>query len=284
MTAHDTRPANVAVIGLGIIGGSVARGLAARGVRVLGYDSNPSHVDAAVSEGVVTQRLSPGLEDIGEADVIVIAVYGDSSIDVLSQIERNTTAAQLITDVGSTKRSIVSAAENMALGPRFVGAHPFAGDHRSGWQASRADLFEDAIVYLCPTTRAEPKTIALAERFWISLGAKPTMIDAVAHDDLLAWSSHLPHVVSTSLALALAHAGIPRRLLGRGGRDVTRLAASSPEVWTSVTLDNATAIEAALAEVQHELEQFREALHGGDASALSQHFAKAREWSGPGDH
>jgi prephenate dehydrogenase len=275
---------SVAVIGLGMIGGSVARGLTARGIPILGYDSNPSHLDAAVSEGVVSYRLSPGLEDIGEADAVVIAVYGDSALDVLGRIERHATAARLITDVGSTKRSIISAAEKLTLGPRFVGSHPFAGDHRSGWAASRADLFEDATVYLCPAKGTLPQAFALAEQLWISLGARPTVIDAVAHDDLLAWSSHLPHLVSTALALALADAGIPRRQLGRGGRDVTRLAASSPEVWTAIALDNAPAIESAVCAVQRELEQFHEALHAGDARALSRRFAKAREWSGPGDH
>jgi len=275
---------SVAVIGLGLIGGSVARCLAARGIPILGYDSNPSHLDGAVSEGVVSRRLSPGLEDIGDAEAVVIAVYGDSVFDVLSRIEQHSTAARLITDVGSTKRSIVSAAVRLGLGPRFVGSHPFTGDHRSGWAASRMDLFEGATVYLCPAADTLPTTFALAKQLWMSLGAKPEVIDADAHDHLLAWSSHLPHLVSTALALALADAGITRRQLGRGGHDVTRLAAGSPKVWTAVALDNAPAIESAVSAVQRELELFREDLHRGDARGLSQRFAKARDWSSPGDH
>ena len=275
-------PRTVAVIGLGMIGGSVARGLAARGVTVIGHDTNPGYLDAAVAEGVVTQRLLPTLEDIDRAEVAVIAVYGDSATRVLEQISRHANTVGLVTDVGSTKRPIVSAAESSPIGERFVGSHPFAGDHRSGWTASRFDLFENEIVYLCPSSNASRTAFDTADELWSSLGAKTVRMDAAEHDDLLAWTSHSPHAVSTALALALSEAGIVHRQLGRGGRDVTRLAASSPDVWTSIMLDNAPAVEAALSAVESQVRSFRSLLSARDGERIRERLSKAREWSGPG--
>jgi prephenate dehydrogenase len=275
-------PRTVAVIGLGMIGGSVARGLAAKGVTVIGHDKNAGYLDAAVAEGIVSQRLSPELDDIDQADIAVISVYGDSATRVLEQIARHARNIGLVTDVGSTKRPIVAAAESSPLSERFVGSHPFAGDHRSGWTASRFDLFENEIVYLCPASNATTIAFDLAHDLWSSLGAKTVRMDASEHDDLLAWTSHSPHAVSTALALALSEAGIVHRQLGRGGRDVTRLAASSPDVWTSIMLDNAPAVEAALSAVENQVRSFRSLLSARDGDKIRERLSKARDWSGPG--
>lgn len=272
----------VAVVGLGMIGGSVARGLAARGLRIIGHDSNAANLDAAVAEGVVSERLSPALEDIDQADIAVIAVYGDSATGVLDRLALHAHEIRLVTDVGSTKRTIVAAAESSSLGSLFVGSHPFAGDHRSGWGASRFDLFENEIVYMCPASGTTTDALELARELWSSLGAKPVKIDALEHDELLAWTSHLPHAVSTALALAMAEAGIVHRQLGRGGRDVTRLAASSPEVWTAIMLDNAAAVDSALAGIERQVQSLRSLLTSQDRQGISQRFVRARDWSGPG--
>jgi prephenate dehydrogenase len=185
----------------------------------------------------------------------------------------------LITDVGSTKQNIVAAAEKLGLAPRFVGSHPFAGDHRSGWSASRKEMFKNQIVYLCPNAKTDTSTIGLAESFWTLLGATTVHMDAAAHDELLAWTSHLPHIVSTALAMTLAHKDIWRDQLGSGGRDVTRLAGGSVEMWTAILLENASAIDEALAGVERELAQFRQALRTGEPQRLSDLFDQARNWS-----
>jgi len=280
-----TDPQTVAVIGLGMIGGSVARALAAKGVNVVGYDKNPEYLDAAIAEGIVSKRLSQEFEDIDVADIVVIAVYGDAATEVLAKISRYASDVRLVTDVGSTKQPIVAAAEASSLRQRFVGSHPFTGDHRSGWDASRFDLFENEIVYISPTSSSSSNAIELAKDFWMSLDAKPLRISAREHDDLLAWTSHLPHAVSTLLALAMSEAGIVHRQLGRGGRDVTRLAASSPDVWTSIMLDNAPAIEEALAATLRQADSFRSLLNARDRDGINARLAKARDWSGPaGNH
>ena len=274
-------PQTVAVIGLGMIGGSVARALAAQGVRVVGYDVNSSYVDEAVAEGVVADRLDPSLEDLCGADAAVIAVFGDAAVDVLEKLSHHSSELRLVTDTGSTKRSIVAAAEGSELSGVFVGAHPFAGDHRSGFTASRFDLFEDEIVYQCPGASSSQRSVDAAHDLWASMGAKIVRIDAAEHDDLLAWTSHLPHFLSCTLALTLAHSGIAHRQLGRGGRDVTRLAAGSPDVWTSIAMDNADAILHGIAALEKELGDFRSGLERRERDEIRERFAKAREWSGP---
>lgn len=275
---------NVAVIGLGMIGGSVARGLAARGVKVSGYDKDRASIEAAIAEGVITRALSPELDDLDDTEAVVIAVYGDAAVDMLPKLAPFADRLRLVTDVGSTKQVIVSAAEKSPVAARFVGAHPFAGDHRSGYAASRFDLFEKEIVYICQTASSTPDSVAVAQWLWTSLGAHPLKIEAVEHDELLAWTSHLPHMVSIALALSLADAGIARRQLGRGGRDMVRLAAGSPDVWAAISMDNADAIEKALKGFEQQIGDVRRLLKADARDRVRERLSKARQWTGPGDH
>jgi prephenate dehydrogenase len=269
---------SVAVIGLGLIGGSLARDLAAHGVDVSAYDRSADDLRSAIEAGVVARALRPDLSDIGDVDVVVLAVPVDSAIDLLGLAARATPSRTLITDVGSTKAGIVAAATVLGVGDRFIGAHPMAGDHRSGWRASRRGLFVDACVYLCHANESQSDLINFAERFWQSVGGRPYVLRAEEHDRKLAWTSHLPHVMATALGSALAGAGVTREELGPGGRDMTRLAGSSPEMWTAIAQENAVAIDAALAAAEGELARFRAALATGDRQALSSRFATARAW------
>jgi prephenate dehydrogenase len=271
-------PKTVAVIGLGMIGGSVARGLAEKGVEVLGYDTNDSYLDAAVDSGVVSRRLEGGFDDLGNAEAVVIAIYGDAATHALEALKQHNERVRLITDVGSTKSTIVASAEQLGLGNCFVGSHPFAGDHRSGWHASRSDLFENEIVYLSPTSQSTESAMEAAKSLWTRLGARPVQMDAAEHDVLLAWTSHLPHVVSASIALALAERGIGRGQLGRGGKDMARLSGGSPDLWTAITLENASEIDAALDAVERELSGFRLMLRQGDRNGVHEQLLRARNW------
>jgi len=202
----------------------------------------------------------------------------DAATDVLRRIAPNIANAKLITDVGSTKSRIVALASELGIGARFVGSHPLAGDHRSGWEASRSALFANARVYLCPTSEATPTTVSNAKALWTSLGANPVVTSAARHDEMLAWMSHLPHMVSAALALALADSNVKRDDLGPGGRDVTRLAGGSPDVWTAIALDNAAAIETALASVERQIAELRGALSRSDETALRERLSAARAW------
>ena len=268
----------VAVIGLGLIGGSVARALSGRGVRVVGFDRDRASLEAAMSEGVIAAELDEDLRGITDADIIVLGMPGDAVREIIPQLAGLSSRATLVTDVGSAKQLVVRAAEATDLGPRFVGSHPLAGDHRSGWEASRADMFQGERVFLCPTSTTRPETIQTAKDFWISLGALPSTIDALSHDTRMAWASHLPHILSAALALALRDAGVARSDLGRGGRDLTRLAGSSPEMWTAVAEENASAIAVAISSFQEHLEQLKTAVVDADADSFKASFAAGREW------
>jgi prephenate dehydrogenase len=271
----DTR---VAVIGLGLMGGSLARALAARGVRVLGYDSNWEHLAAAVRDGVVHEELDPGLDGLESAEVVLLAVPVSATVSLLSRIAPQVGRARLIMDVASTKRTIIAAAEAAGIGARYVGAHPLTGSHRSGWGASRASLFEDARVFLCPTTHTTSETLQLAESFWRELRAGVELLDASSHDEQMAWRSHLPHLLSSALAVTLRDAGVRRSALGPGGRDMTRLAGGSTAMWSAIVADNAAAIVDAVAACEHHLVALREALLRGDADAVRDFLRSGSEW------
>jgi prephenate dehydrogenase len=274
MTAVDS----AAIIGLGLVGGSIARDLSARGVRVTAFDADATHLAAAIRTNVVHGALDASLADVRDADVVIIATPVDVAVGVLERVAPLARNARLIMDVGSTKLRIVEAAHDLGLAGRFVGAHPMAGDHRSGWHASRTGLFIDAPVYLCPPRDATADAIDLARAFWTELGARPERMAADQHDLKLAWTSHLPHMVSTALALALARMGVDRIYLGPGGRDVTRLAGSSPEMWTAIALQNASAIEGALRQTEREIATLRDSLKRADQEDLHGRFRAARIW------
>jgi prephenate dehydrogenase len=259
------------------MGGSLARALAARGVRVIGYDRDRSSLDAAVAEGMVHEPLDDTLEGVERADVVVLATPVAATAALLTRLGSRLTGPSLIMDVASTKKRIVAAAEAAGIGPRYVGAHPLTGSHRSGWGASRASLFDEARVFLCPSPSTMPQTLQLADSFWRSLRAGVEVLDAEAHDEQMAWRSHLPQAVSTTLALALRQANVPRSALGPGGRDMTRLAGGDPDLWTGIVDDNAPAILQALAVMEEQLRLFRERLAAGE-DGVRECFADGRDW------
>lgn len=269
---------HVGVVGLGLIGGSLARDLVSLGCRVTGYDTDEESLKAAGAAEIV-QPSDASLSGFDGIDVAVFAVPVDALGDALRAATPRLDSARLILDVGSTKRSALVAAEQAGVADRFVGAHPMAGDHHSGWSASRTGLFDDAQVYLCPTKNTGPAALDLAHQLWFAIRACPQVTDAEAHDKLVAYTSHLPHAVSQALAQVLAHRGIARAELGPGGRDVTRLAASNPELWTAIMLDNADVLIAALAAFRGQLDGLTNALSARDATAVRSYLSAARDWA-----
>jgi prephenate dehydrogenase len=271
----DTR---VAVLGLGMMGGSLARGLAARGARVIGLDRDEGQLDAAMREGVVQERLDGDLAGIETADVVLLALPVHATIEMLPRLGGRLASARLVMDVASTKRTIVAAAEQAGLGATFVGAHPLTGSHRSGWGASRESLFDDARIFLCPTASTTPGARQLAESFWRELRAGSEWLDAAVHDEQMAWRSHLPHLLSTALARTLWEAGVRRSALGPGGRDMTRLAGGSADMWASIVADNTASILAAIDACESQLAALRAALAGEDAGLVHRWLEEGRIW------
>jgi prephenate dehydrogenase len=270
---------SAAIIGLGLVGGSLARDLAAHGWRVVGHDCDADVLEAARRSGVLNQSLGSDLEGLEDVDVTVLAVPVQEGPQLLRLLQPRLGASALVLDVGSTKRAICAQAEALGLGTCFVGAHPFVGDHRSGWAASRTGLFCGARVFLCPLPTTPDAVLERARELWHLLDARTEVISADAHDAQLAWSSHLPQLVSSALAGALHSAGILPQQLGRGGRDVTRLAASDPQVWTGIVLENAGYTVQALALLERCLADLRRHIESSDEAAIRAAFVRASRWA-----
>jgi prephenate dehydrogenase len=268
----------VAVAGLGLIGGSLARDLSAHGVRVLGYDADRAALDAALGDGVIAAALGDDWSGLEAADALVLAVPVRAAEAMLRDALPRLGRARLVTDAGSTKARIVAQAARLGIGGRFVGAHPLAGCTRSGWAASRAGLFDGATVYLTPSDESSPEAVGLARSMWTAVGGTVVQMAAEEHDRLLAWTSHLPQLLSSAFGAALAGEGVARDLLGPGGQSVARLAASSPDVWRDILADNAANVVDALAGLERQLADVRAAVESGDAEAIRAWLEMGREW------
>lgn len=276
MTPRAKPQRRVAVFGLGLMGGSLARDLAAQGWHVMAHDRDEQSLREAEREGVVHQRIGEGAV---EADAAVFAVPVFTFPKLLRAMAPQLANVPLVMDVSSTKRSAVAAAEAAGLGERFVGSHPMTGHHLSGWSASRPVLFDGATVFLCRTPSSTGDALDRACAFWENVGAKVHTLDALAHDRLVAFTSHLPQLVSRALALAIADGGAIRTELGPGGRDATRLAGSGVDLWTSIMLDNADLLLVALTRYEARQATLRRALERRDVEALRTLLGTARQWT-----
>ena len=186
----------------------------------------------------------------------------------------------MVTDVCSLKAPVMARAAGAGLGDRFAGSHPLAGTHDSGFGAARPDRLRGCVVYVCESASTEGSQAARrVMRFWEDvLEAQPVLIDAAAHDRQLAWTSHLPQAVAFALAKALADRGLGGVSYGSGARDTTRLAASSPEMWLDILLQNREPLVEALSGVESGLAELRRLIEAGDRQALERYLETAREF------
>ena len=265
----------IAVIGLGAIGGSLMRALAAHDVALCGYDVDPACVARAQSDGFAAQLWTGRLTD--DCGTVVIAAPVRPSVTILAALARSGDYA-LVTDVGSTKRLINVAAEQHGLGHCFAGSHPLAGTQASGWHAGRADMFEGSRVFVCPTSESSERAMSAAVSLWQGVGGVVERISANEHDTRMAWASHLPQLTASALGLALRKAGLGRAQLGPGGYDMTRLAGSDPEIWTDIAATNADLLDAPLEELIRQLREMRRYLRSGNEIAIGRAQQMAQAW------
>jgi prephenate dehydrogenase len=266
--------ATVGIVGLGLVGGSLARDLADAGWRVLGTDRSSRAEEAARAAGVVS-----GPVELDDLDVLVLATPVRATLERLRELAPRIPPGTAVTDVCSTKASVVEAAEAAGLGNRFVGSHPLAGDHRSGWAASRTALFRNAVVWLSPAHDADADVVDRVEGLWRAVGARTRRIEPHVHDRLMARASHLPQTAATALAAALARHDITPDQLGPGGRDMTRLAGSDPDMWADILVDNSDQVARALAALIDELSRFHDAVRNLDDATIRSLLAAGRAWS-----
>jgi prephenate dehydrogenase len=265
----------VAVVGLGLMGGSLLRTLSAEGRPARGWSPDPEERAAAA-------RL-PGVEVPGELDATLEGARGVVLATPLSAFEviLGGIAAgprpSWITDVGSLQGPPLGDAAALGLGEVYVSSHPMVGGHRSGFGAGRAGLYAGATVWV--SARDEARAGAAVCDFWRDLGADPSWVDADEHDRRMARVSHLPQVVSTHLAALLAEAGLGRGELGPGGRDMTRLAGSDPRMWRDILSAPPTLLPAARRALAARLAEEADRLEGGDAGGFASLLEATRAWS-----
>ncbi len=280
----DAARPTVAVIGTGLIGASIAAAMRAHdpAARIIGVGA-AEHTRIALERGWIDAAGATIADAVCQARHVVLAVPGRALASVLGECAPVLAADAVITDCTSTKRAPIDAAR-LALGPRFdrfVPGHPIAGSEHSGPQAARADLFEGAITILCPQPQTADDALAAIEAWWRSLGARTTRMDADDHDRLFAEVSHWPHAVAFALAAAIAEAPWARdaaHYAGAGLRDTTRIAASSPDMWADILLENRDAVLACAARTQAGIERLVQAIRDGDRDALRERFEAGSRW------
>ena len=259
----------VAIVGVGLIGGSIGRTLRARGLaeRVVGIGRHEAKLAEAVALGAIDTATTELSRGVAEADVVVICTPVTEIAAAVRSAAAHGPKEMLVTDAGSTKRRIVEAVEADPLGRAvFVGGHPIAGSERKGAAHARPDLFEGRACVLTPTRRTPADRLQRAREFWSRLGCRLFEMDPATHDDALALTSHLPHAVAAALAAA-----IPAEVLSLAAgayRDGTRVAASDAALWTGIFRENRMPVIEALGEFQDRLSHFKQALMADDPEAI----------------
>lgn len=222
------------VVGLGLIGASIAKALAGK-ASITGIDLNPSTVEQALGQGVIS-RGGPDPSMAEGSDMVVIAVPVGSVVEMIARIAPHLDDRTVVTDTGSTKESIVQGAQS--LWPGFVGSHPIAGKEDPGFGASQADLFSGRVTILTPGASTDRRCLQMVRELWEACGSRVVEMDPLTHDELMAKISHMPHLLSFA-SMGFAHdLHIHRDLLGAGFRDFTRIAASDPVMWRDIFLAN----------------------------------------------
>jgi prephenate dehydrogenase len=273
-------PGTVAVVGLGLMGGSVARALKAlpEPPGVLGVDPDPVQGSLALEAGAVDRFDPEGIGFLGEADLVVYAAPLGETLRLFREHRGLWAEDALLTDVVSLKEPLLDLAAQEGFGDRFVGAHPLCGGEGSGFGASRGDLFREARVFLCRGEGTSADAASHVEGFWHSLGARTEWIDAREHDRRMAWVSHLPQLVANALAGALDAAGWSPADLGPGGRDMIRLAGSSPDIWKDLLTTSAPLTGAGLTSVSRALNVLADLLARRDMDRIAEFMERTREW------
>ncbi len=272
------------IIGVGLIGGSLARALKAAGecAEVVGCGRNAENLQKAVELGVIDSYYSDMRSAAEGADVVVVATPLGAMAEAFAQIAPVLREDALITDVGSTKASVVADAR-AHLGahfPRFVPGHPIAGSEQNGVTASFAELFQNRRVILTPLPQTDANAHQRIKRMWEITGAEVVDMNVAHHDEVLAATSHLPHVLAYTLVDSLARMEDRReifRFAAGGFRDFTRIASSHPRMWHDICLANQTALVHMLEIFAHDLQKVTDMIRCADSKALEELFTRAKQ-------
>ena len=274
----------ITVIGLGLIGGSLALSLKSvnRDVFVTGYDVVADAMSIARYRNIIDRIADDYADAVKDADLVIIATPISEIIDVIKAIKEFLKAGTIVTDVGSAKENIVTEV-NRILSPEivFIGGHPMAGSENEGVLSARPDLFKNAFYILTPTENTKTEDLVSLHTLLTKIGAKVISINPVEHDEIVSLISHLPHILSTNLVKLAEEEQIEIKnlfkLCAGGFRDMTRIAASNPAMWVDITIENRKKIITAIDKYINSLQNFKEGLSRGDKDYVLKHYIEARE-------
>jgi prephenate dehydrogenase len=277
----------VAIIGVGLIGGSLGMVLKQRRLAdaVIGIGRRVENLKAAVALGAIDRYVAEPLAGVREADLVVLATPVDTYERQLKQWASDLRPGTIVTDVGSVKGSLVTLVESL-LPPSvsFIGAHPIAGREKTGVAAGSGTLFQGARCILTPTPRTPAQTLRTVRELWEAAGCQVSEMDPHRHDQVLGAVSHLPHAVAYSLINALIDVGdrlTPEFSLltyaGGGLRDTTRIAASSPEMWRDIFLWNRENLVTLIEVFEQHLARLKQLIKTGDGAGIEKELDRAKQ-------
>jgi len=276
------------IFGVGLIGGSLALALRKAGYceKVVGCSRNAEHLQRAVDLGVIDSYTLDPKEAVKEADMILLAVPMRAIKPVLASIVEHVQVDAIITDAGSAKGSVIRAATEVfsdvldsKISPNFVAGHPIAGREKSSVDAAIDDLYIDQKVVLTPTAETSTKAVLRVKEMWQTAGATVETLDYKQHDNVLAATSHLPHVVAYSLVNTLSKSQYGDAVFdyaAGGFKSFTRIASSDPVMWRDICLENKDAILSALNDFQQDLSDLTELIDAEDEEALRELFTHSK--------
>ncbi len=271
----------VAIVGAGLIGGSIGLALAKRKLadRIVGIGRTPTSLQRALMLGCVSEIGTSIAEGVKDANLVVVCTPVERISEHVGEVGRCCAEDCLITDAGSTKAAWIDSVET-ELAARFtrrlpfVGSHPIAGSEKSGPDAADAELFENRVTVITPTKRSDSVVTETIASFWQALGSRTVEMTPQEHDTALAYSSHLPHVVAAALAATTPEQALA--VTGGGWQDSTRIAAGDPELWRQILVSNRLCTLKALADFERVLAGFRAALDSQDAAAIARLLAEGK--------
>jgi prephenate dehydrogenase len=271
------------VIGVGLIGGSLARALRDAGYvhDIVGAGRNPAHLQRAVELGVIDRFDTDLANAVHGADMVFVAVPLGAMGTVFQAIGGALADGAVVTDGGSAKASVVTDVSEAVGGvpPWFVPGHPIAGTEQSGVDASFSELYRDRRVILTPLAETDVTAVSRVRSMWEAAGATVTEMDVTHHDEVLAATSHLPHVLAYTLVESLARMSEQREIFeyaAGGFRDFTRIASSDPVMWRDICLANGAAVLKMLERFNHDLASLSAAIRASDGDRILQIFSDAK--------
>jgi prephenate dehydrogenase len=265
---------SVAIVGVGLIGGSIGLALRARQLadKVTGAGSRPATLETAKKLGAITHVAADLQTAVADAELVVVCAPVGHIVEQVQKLAPHCRPGTLVTDAGSTKAEIVRALARAAV--PFIGSHPLAGNEKKGPQHATADLFAGRTVIITPTAEARREDRARLAEFWTALGAKVVEMPADEHDRALAATSHLPHVLAAAIAGATPERYVT--LTAGGWQDTTRIAAGDPALWRQIILANRANVLAALDNLSNRLADWRRAIEAADSAQLEKLLAEAK--------